>query len=233
MVTVQLLGLAEHLLGRALHYDAAPAHDQHAVSLGGFLHIVGDGHDGDARRPQLVDGFHDLGAAVGIQHGGGLIQHQAVGPHGDNARDGDALLLAAAQLIRRSIAFFVDAGQLHGLVDAGADLLRRYAEVFRRKGHVLFNDGRYDLVVGVLEHHADLLTYIVEVVLVAGVHALHEDSSGLGQQNRVEMLCQRGFAAAVRAQHGHELTAADVQCHAVHSVLGLLRIIAEVYVLRL
>ena len=40
MVTVQLLGLAEHLLGRALHYDAAPAHDQHAVSLGGFLHIV-------------------------------------------------------------------------------------------------------------------------------------------------------------------------------------------------
>ena len=47
------------------------------------------------------------------------------------------------------------------------------------------------------------------------------------------MLCQRGFAAAVRAQHGHELTAADVQRHAVHSVLGLLRVIAEVYILHL
>ena len=31
----------------------------------------------------------------------------------------------------------------------------------------------------------------------------------------------------------NELTAADVQRHAVHSVLGLLRVIAEVYILHL
>ena len=126
-----------------------------------------------------------------------------------------------------SIAFFVDTGQLHGLVDAGADLLRRYAEVFRRKGHVLFNDGRYDLVVGVLEHHADLLTYIVEVIFVAGVHPLDQHRARFGQQNGIEMLCQRGLAAAVRAQHGHELAPPDLHGDAVERVARLLRVIAE------
>ena len=178
---MQPLGLAEHLLGRALHDDAAPAHDQHAVCLGGLLHVVGDGNDRDARRPQLADGFHDLRAAMGVQHGGGLVHNKAVGPHGDNARNRDALLLAAGQLVRRSLALFIDARQLHGLVDAGADLLGRYAEVLRRKGHVLLDDGRHDLVVGVLEHHADLLAHIVEMVLVAGVHALDQHGTGLGQ----------------------------------------------------
>ena len=108
---------------------------------------------------------------MGVQHGGGLVHNKAVGPHGDNARNRDALLLAAGQLVRRSLALFIDARQLHGLVDAGADLLGRHAEVLRRKGYVLLDDGRHDLVVGVLEHHADLLAHIVEMVFVAGVHA--------------------------------------------------------------
>lgn len=64
---------------------------------------------------------------MGVQHGGGLVHNKAVGPHGDNARNRDALLLAAGQLVRRSLALFIDARQLHGLVDAGADLLGRYA----------------------------------------------------------------------------------------------------------
>ena len=60
---------------------------------------------------------------------------------------------------------------------------------------------------------------------------LDQHGTGLGQQNGVEVLCQRGLAAAVRAQHGDELAAADVQAHAVHSVLGLLGVVAEADVL--
>ena len=69
------------------------------------------------------------------------------------------------------------------------------------------------------------------MVLVAGVHALDQHGTGLGQQNGIEVLRQRGLAAAVRAQHGDELAAADVQAHAVHSVLGLLGVVAEADVL--
>ena len=54
--------------------------------------------------PQLMNGAHDLAAAVGVQHGGGFIQHQAVRPHGDHACNGNALLLAAGKLIGRGFA---------------------------------------------------------------------------------------------------------------------------------
>ena len=231
MVAVQPLRLAEHLLGRTLHDDAAAAHDQNAVGLGGLLHIMGDGHNGDARLAQLADGAHDLCASVGVQHGGGLVQNQAVGPHGDNARNGDALLLPAGQLIRRCLALFVDACQLHGLVDAGADLRRRHTQIFRRKGDVFLHDGGNDLVVGVLEHHAHLLADIVEMLLAAGVHILHQHGAGFGQQNGVEMLGQGAFAAAVRTQHRHKFTAANLHRNAVHRIAGLFGVIAEFYVL--
>ena len=183
--------------------------------------------------PQLADGLHDLRAAVGVKHGGRLVQHKAVRPHGNDACDGDALLLPAGQLIRRGVALFVDAGQFHGFVDAGADLLRRHAEVLRRKGDILLDDGGDDLVVRILEHHADLLAHIVEVIFVAGVHPLDQHRARFGQQNGIEMLCQRGLAAAVRAQHGDKLAAPDVNADAVDGVGRLLRIIAEAHVLRL
>ena len=231
MVAVQPLRLAEHLLGRTLHHDASPAHNQHTVGLGSFLHIMGDGYNGDARFAQLADRAHDLCASVGVQHRRCFVQNQAVGAHGDDARNGDALFLPAGQLIRRCLALFVDACQLHCFVDAGADLRRRHAQIFRRKGDVLLHDGGNDLVVGVLEHHAHLLADIVEMLLAAGVHILHQHSAGFGQQNGVEMFRQGAFAAAVRAQHRHKLAAANLHRNAVHRIAGLFGVIAEFYVL--
>ena len=64
VVAMQPLGLAEDLFGGALHHNASAAHDQYAVGLGGFLHIVGNGHNGNACIPQVADGFHYLGAAA-------------------------------------------------------------------------------------------------------------------------------------------------------------------------
>ena len=233
MVAVQPLRLAEHLLRGALHHDAAPAHDQHAVGLGGLLHIMGDRDDRDTGLPQLADRFHDLTAAVRVKHGGRFVQNKAVRPHGDNARNGNALLLPAGKLVGGSITLFIDACQLHGLVNAGADLLRRNAEVLRRKGDILLHDGGNDLVVGVLEYHAHLLAHIVEMILVAGVHPLDQHRARLGQEDRVEVLGQRGFAAAVGPQYSHELAAVDGKAHAVHCIAGLLGVIAEMDVLNI
>ena len=83
--------------------------------------------------------------------------------------------------MRRLFPVLVNARHLHGVVDAGADLGRGHAQVFQRKGHVLFHHGGHDLIVRVLEHHAHLLADVIQVRLVRGVHALHQNGAGLGQ----------------------------------------------------
>ena len=71
------------------------------------------------------------------------------------------------------------------------------------------------------------------MILVAGVHPFDQHRACLGQEDRVKVLGQRGFAAAVGTQHRHELAAADGKAHAVHCIAGLLGVIAEAHVLRL
>ena len=86
----------------------------------------------------------------------------------------------------------------------------------------------HDLVVRVLEHHAHGLADVVNFVIVGGVHAFHIHLAAFRQQNGVEVLCQRGFAAAVGPQHRHELAALHLRGHAVQRVDRLVAdVIAE------
>ena len=71
------------------------------------------------------------------------------------------------------------------------------------------------------------------MVLGAGVHVLHQHGAFFGQQDGVEVLGQRGFAAAVGAQHRHKFAPPHLHGHPVHRVAGLLRVIAELYVLHI
>ena len=50
---------------------------------------------------QLVNGGQHLLPADGVQHGGGLVQHDALRLHGDDAGDGDPLLLTAGEQMGR------------------------------------------------------------------------------------------------------------------------------------
>ena len=129
-----------------------------------------------------------------------------------------------------ALTVFVDAGHLHGVVHPAAHLFLRHAEVFQRKGHVLFHHSRHDLVVRVLEHHAHGLADIVEFLFVCGVHALHIHLAALRQQNGVEVLRQRGFAAAVCTQHRHKLPALYLRRYAVQRIDRLLGIVAELQI---
>ena len=106
-----------------------------------------------------------------------------------------------------ALAVLIDASHLHGVVHAAAHFLRWHAKVFQCKGNVFLHHGGNDLIVRVLEHHAHGLADIIELVVVCGVHALHVDLAALRQQDGVEVLCQRGLAAAVGTQHGHEFAA--------------------------
>ena len=121
----------------------------------------------------------------------------------------------------------VDARHLHGVVHPAAHLLGRNAQVLQREGHVFFHHRGNDLVVRVLEHHAHGLADVVELAVVAGVHAFHIDLAAFRQQDGVEVLSQRGFAAAVGTQHGHELAALHACRYAVQRINRLFVVIAE------
>ena len=150
--------------------------------------------------------------------------------HGNHTGNRHALLLTAGKVVGCTLAVFVDAGHLHGVVHPAAHLVLRHAEVFQRKGDIFLHHGGNDLVVRVLEHHAHGLADIVEFLFVCGVHALHIHLAALRQQNGVEVLRQRGFAAAVCTQHRHELPALYLRRYAVQRVNRMLGIVAELQI---
>ena len=146
---------------------------------------------------------------LGIEHGGRLIEYDAARPHGDDSRDGHALLLPAGEQVRRVQTVVIHPDELQCLVHASADFLRGNAEVLRRKGNILFYDVGDHLIIGILEHHADRAADVDQKRLVGRVHAEYLHTAALRQEDRVKMLCQRGFAAAVVAEDGDKAALLD------------------------
>ncbi len=170
---------------------------------------MGDEHHRDAGfRVETPDGVQHLAPPHRVQHGGGLIQHDAPGPHGQHPGDGHPLLLPAGQqvggVVRHAHGF---QGGVHPL----PDLRGGHAQVFRAEGHVLLHHAGHDLVVRVLEHHAHPAADVQQVFLAAGVQAVHVNLAPGGQEDGVEVLGQGGFARAVVAQHRHKLPRPDGQ----------------------
>ena len=70
------------------------------VAAGGVVHGVGDLDDGDAVRRERVEYGAELFSSAGIEAGGGLVQHEGLRAHGENAGDGAQALLAAGEVER-------------------------------------------------------------------------------------------------------------------------------------
>ena len=51
----------------------------------------------------VLDEFHGAEGVVGVEAGGGLVGEDEVGLAGDGAGDGDALLLADGEFLRRGV----------------------------------------------------------------------------------------------------------------------------------
>ena len=191
-------------------------HDNHTLRLHGLVHVVGDKDNGDAEfAVQLTDNIHDLTAALGIEHGGRLIEHNAARHHGDNACDGNSLLLSAGQTVRRLCAVFVHADGTQCIVNALADFLGRHAHVLQRKCNIFFNNGGDKLVVRILEYHRDGFAHIVGVVFVVGVHHVNVAYAAGRQTDRVEAASERTLARAVVTEHRDELAAPDGKIYAL------------------
>ena len=208
-------------------------HDHHALRLHGLIHVVGDEDDRDAVfLVELAHNGHDLAPPLRVEHGGGLVEHHAARHHGDHARDGHALLLAAGQAVRRLPPVFVHTDRFERVVHALSDLRGRHAHVLERKRHVLFDDRGDQLVIRVLEHHGHGLAHLVGVVLIARVHHIDIAHAAGRQADGVEAARERTLARAVVPQHGDELAAFDGQVHALEHGHGKLAFLDRIGVLQ-
>ena len=223
----QLAGVTEHLVRRSLKHNLAGTQHHHAVGREGLIHEVGDVNDGGARLVQVAKHTHDAAAAADVEHGARLIEHEHVGVHGQRARDGDALLLAAREASRVGLSIGTESHTPQLGVHAPDDLVAGDAEVLRAKGHVVCHDARDDLVLGVLEHQARAVTggpvgLGVHLAVVVGEPSGKLDAPGVGCLEARKQLGERGLARAVAAKHAQPLAGAHREVNAVEGPGGAL-----------
>src|SRR5580704_12962740 len=95
--------------GRAmLDHDAAVSEIDLVGKLAGKAHFVGDDHAGHALLGEVADGEENVLDRFRVERRGDLVEQHDIGLHGEAARDGDPLLLAAGQLARIEILLAVE-----------------------------------------------------------------------------------------------------------------------------
>ena len=202
---MEQLHLSKDLLRGAVGGYRPFVQHHHPLGFRRLIHVVGNEHHGNALLPvQPSDGVYDLPAASGIQHGGGLVQNDTLRLHGNNARDGDALLLPAGQKMGGVLPVLVHVHLLQGAVHSAADFRAGNAQILRAEGHILFHHVGNDLVVRILENHAHVPADGENPILVGGVDAADVDLAAGGKQYGIEMLGQGGFPAAVGSEDRHK-----------------------------
>jgi hypothetical protein len=99
--------------------------------------------------------FGELAASDGVESGGGFVEHDDVGLHGQDGGDGGASFLTAGKVVGVPVgeAGGVDGGE--GVFDELASFVDGDAEVGRSERDVVAHGGHEELVVGVLEHETD------------------------------------------------------------------------------
>ena len=153
-VGLQELVIAEDRAGEPVRHDAAVVHhDRPGEHLVDQPHVV-RGHQQRLRQP--LEHADQLPPPARIEAGRRLVEHEHLGVHRQDRRQGNALPLAEAQAMRHPPLEARHAYRLERPLDAAVDLGLRHPHVQRPERHVLEHGRAEQLVVGVLEHEAHL-----------------------------------------------------------------------------
>ena len=209
--------MSKDLSGRAGEGDTPAAdHDQAVHSAGHLLHGVGDEDNGGVFGPEIVadvaqNGFH----AHRVQTGGGLVQHQNGGLHGDDAGNGDPALLAAGEL--EGGLFQHRVGKPHkgcGVPDPTVNLRLVKPHVAGAEGDILVNRLLKELVLRILKDQAYLKAGLAGALLgLPDVAPFEEDPARGGLQQGVQMLDQSGLAGTRPADDAEIFPAVGGEVH--------------------
>ena len=172
------------------------AHHQNAVGKEDRLvHVVGDEHDGLGRlRQNDGDLALKLLARDGIERAERLIEQQHVGVEGERAREADALLHAAGQLVRIVLANpSSPTRRTKRSRRAPAHLRGGELRHFEAEGDVA-RDGQPRKQVELLKHHRARRRRCFHAL------ARYRNYAARGRLEPVQDAQQRGLAAAARAR---------------------------------
>ena len=177
--------------------------------------IVADEHIGEAA---LVAKVHqeveDLGLDRDVERGGRLVEEENLRFQDQRAGDGDALALAARELVRVAVA---EARPQADRVEHVADALPRAVEALdRQRLGELGHDGlaRVEGSVGILKHHLDPA---VEVAPALARHRLarQPDHAVIGGVEPGKRAQDRRFAAAGFADDAEALALLDLEADVI------------------
>ena len=120
------------------------------------------------------------------------------------------LLLPAGKRVRLVFLEARKTDVLEALGHAFAQLGGGDSQILGAECHVIFHNRRDELVVRVLKDHAGALANRVGMLACGGVHAAYLHPPFIGNEQRVQMLRERGFPRPVAAEHAYELAALDL-----------------------
>ena len=202
------------LIGRADLLDDALVHDHHAVGQRhGLDLVVGDVDRGGAH---LQMHLFDLGAhlhpELGIEVRQRLVEQEHLGVAHDGAAHGDALALAAGELLGLAVEQLRDVEDAGRLVHALLDLGLGKALEPQPERHVL-EHGHVRVERVVLEHHGDVAVFGRHVV----DHVAADQDLAVGDVLEPGDHPERRRLAAARwpDQH-HELVVGDIEIDAAN-----------------
>ena len=96
---------------------------------------------------------------------------------------------------------FIDTDIHQRTIDTFPHFLWWNPNILQTKCDIFLHHSGNDLVVRVLEYHADFLTDIIQLFLICGIHPININLAAGWEQNRVEMLCEGALSRAVMSQY--------------------------------
>ena len=177
---------------------------------------------------EFFDNIHNLLPAVGIQHGRRLIKDNALGPHGHYACYGNPLLLPSGKQMGGFLSLLIHVYSIQGFVHPLSDFTRFHSQVLRSEGYVILHDGRYQLIVGVLENHARRLSDLPNLIRVRRIPTLNVNNSLRRYQETVYVFSQGGFTRAVSSDNSVKASRSKLKSYMVHCKLYIRRIFLPV-----
>lgn len=154
------VGVGEQLSGRAGGEHFPLVHEEGCVAdFEDHLEVVAGNELGDGEGLEQAD---ESAARLGVEVGGGLVEREDFGPHGEHSGDADAAALSVTEVMRRAVGGVCHFHLAEGLSRPGLGFLRRQVLVEGSEGDVVEHAKGEELVVGVLEYEADLVPQRLE-----------------------------------------------------------------------
>src|SRR6266540_1111961 len=210
----------EEFVGRSLLEDAAVVHEHDPVGRGpGEPHLVADYHHGHAGVGEVAHHVEDLCDHLRVERGGGLIEQDQLGVHGERPRDRHPLLLPTGELRRQLGGLVLHAHAREQLAGAALRLPAGLAAHLDRPERHVVEHAPVREQVELLEHHAHVRAQAGQLPALARQRpAVEQDGAVVDRFQTVDRPAQGGLARAGGAEHDDDIAGVDLEVDVLEHV---------------